>query len=268
MEIPEEDPEELPRIKDSAYWPYAKFIPVLSNEAQSKLEMIDVLEKGLDVYGDDTLIVKIDGVRHFIPKFLTSKHALLFIGFTKARADELWEILVKVSPPVTLPIVGNAEQAFWLHLKLWLVDEFHIMPRSKGSERDDEYTKTVLDLLGFSEVARLQRLVIEGEDGPILTTINEQKPQDIFPLVQRYIYHKWNLLAHLNKSILADKLGGKGWWTRLREEFTKDPVDLDVLYNLNLLWRHTEWKNPREIEGPDPYFVCSDFDGNGPNTSI
>lgn len=268
METPEENPEEIPRIKDSAYWPYAKFIPVLSNEAQSKLENIGALEKGLDIYGDDTLIVKIDGVRHFIPKFLTSKHALLFLGFTKPRADELWEVLLRVSPPVVIPVVGDAEQAFWLNLKLWLADEFYIMPRRTGIERDDEYTKTVLDLLGLSEVARLQRLKIEGDNGPVFTSINEQEPKDILPLVQRYIYHRWNLLAHLNKSILADDLGGKGWWTRLKEEFTKDPVDLDVLYNLNILWRHTDLKNPREIEGQTPYFMCSDFDGNGPNTYL
>ena len=246
MEIPEyDDPAAIPRIRNTAYWPFAKYIPVLSEAAIKKLQDKGVLETGLDIHGEDTLKILINNKRHPIPRYLTSKQALLFLGLTKRRVDTLWEDLLKVTPPFVTPsIYEGGQHPFWMEIKLWLADEIDDNPKRSGTEKNDEISDKVLNKIGLDEGARLQSLMIEGANGPVLTSIQEQKPQDILPLVQRLIYHRWLLLAKMEKAIIHGDTNGKDWWTRLSEEITKDPINLDELYGLHLTWRDTIWKSP------------------------
>lgn len=247
MEIPEHNPETIPRIKNTAYWPYAKYIPVLSEAAMKKLAEKGVLEVGKDNNGDDSLRIKIKDKGYVIPRVLTSKKALLFLGFTKEKVDELWNSLIKVNPPVITPSISDGgEWAFWFELKLWIGDEIYAITKRTADKRDDAWNNTVLGRVGLNDSARLHSLKIKGEKGQVTTFIQEQKPQDLLPLFQRYIYHRWNILAKLDKLVLSDDnpddIFESDWWSRLTEEFEKTPLDLDVLYGRRVTWEHIEWK--------------------------
>lgn len=225
MEIPEYNPETIPRIKDSAYWPFDKRIPVLSEPAIKKLQDHGVLETGLDNYGEDSLIIVFNSTRHFIPKYLTSKPALYFLGLNKSRVDELWGDLLKVTPPIVIPSISDGgADPFFMEIKLWLADENY--------ERNDSVTDNVLNHIGLSEAARSQQLIIHRDGGPITTTIHEQKPKDIIPLVEKFISHKWFVLELMDEMIMSGDRHGKDWWTRLVEELTQDPIDLDEMYGV------------------------------------
>ena len=246
MEIPEYDnPEAIPRIRNTAYWPFAKYIPVLSEAAMKKLQDKGVLETGPDIYGEDTLKILIDNKHHPIPRYLTSKQALYFLGLNKPRVDTLWEDLLRVTPPFVTPsIYDGGQHPFWMEIKLWLADEIEANPKRFGTEKNDEITDKVLNQIGLDKGARLQFVIVGGANGLFLTSIQEQKPQDILPLVQRFIYHRWLLLAKMDKAIIHGDANGKDWWTRLSEEITKNPINLDELYGLHLMWRDTNWNGP------------------------
>lgn len=249
MEIPEYNSETIPRIKNSAYWPYAKFLPVLSETAIRILEARGALEKGQDINGEDTLRIKINNKVYTIPRILTSKKSLSWLGFTKERVNELWETLLKVSSPMIIPSINDGgEWAFWVEIKLWIGDEIYAISKRSADKRDDAWNNTVLSRIGINDTARLQPLKIKGEKGLIYTFIQEQKPQDLLPLIQRYIYHRWHLLSELNKLILVGSShsieAGKNrdWLTNMGEQFETNPIDLDFLYGRSVTWGCTEWK--------------------------
>ncbi|MCJ1349884.1 hypothetical protein MMC31_008127 [Peltigera leucophlebia] len=244
MEIPEFNPVIIPRIKNQAYWPYAKFIPVLSERALSMLKEKFTVVTGEDNNGDAILRITINQKHYVIPRTLTSKRALTFLGFNKERVNDLWDTLINVRPPVVIPsIEDGAAFAFWCELKLWIGDEMYATTKLPETKRNDTWNNTVLSRIGLNDVARFQGLKIKGEDGQVYTYIQEQKPQDLLPLIQRYIFHRWALLAKMDEIIINTDVFDTDWWVKLVQEFEQSPVDLDVLYGRKTTWERTEWKS-------------------------
>ena len=79
------------------YWPYDK-IPVISETALKMLEKNFDYETGRDEFGRHSIKLIIFDNYIEVPKFLTSKGALAFLGFTHTRAEQLWEYLINVPP--------------------------------------------------------------------------------------------------------------------------------------------------------------------------
>lgn len=283
MEIPEYNPEITPRIRNEQYWPFAKFIPVLSDTALRILAERGALALGRDIDGEEGIWIKIDNRSYEIPRILTSKKTLSWLGFNKERINELWDTLNKVSPPIITPAVSDGgEWAFWCEIKLWIGDEMYAITKRSADKRDQSWNNEVLNRIGFGNWDRLKPVKIKGEKGLIYTFIQDQKPQDLLPLVQRYVYHRWNLLTQMNKMILhqssfagsgdggvgggSSGVGGSGGggggshggsgdggsgdggidcFIRMVEQFDTEPVDLDSIYGRNVNWTRTEWKTPR-----------------------
>lgn len=250
MEIPEYNPEITPRIKNTEYWPYAKFIPVLSETALRILEEKGALELGQDISGEEGMWIIINNTVYEIPRILTSKKTLSWLGFTKERVDELWNTLLKVSPPMITPSISDGGAwAFWLEIKLWIGDEMYAITKRFADKTDDSWNNKVLSRIGFNDSARLKPLKIKGEKGLIYSSIQEQKPQDLLPLVQRYVYHRWNMLTQMNKMILRHSSyssSGTDCLTKLAEQFEREPIDLDTMYGRKVTWGRVEWNTPRK----------------------
>lgn len=261
MEIPEYNPEIIRRIRNTEYWPFAKNIPVLSDTALRILAEQGALELGRDMDGEEVMWIRINNTSYEIPRILTSKKTLTWLGFTKERVDELWKTLIKVSPPVITPTESDGgEWAFWFEIKMWIGDEMYAITKRSADKRDDLWNDKILNRIGFNHSARLKPLKIKGDKGLIYTYIQEQKPQDLLPLVQRFIYHRWNMLAHMNKMILrhssyGSSAGGGGsgggggidCLIKMVEQFEMDPVDLDIMYGRTVTWGRTEWKTPAKV---------------------
>lgn len=260
MEVPEYNPEVIPRIKNAEYWPFAKFIPVLSETALQILYKKGAVELGQGSDGEEVIWLIINNIAYEIPRILTSKRTLSWLGFTKERVDELWDSLVKVSPPMITPSISEGGAwAFWQEIKLWIGDEIYATTKRSTDKRDDVWNIKVLSRIGFDDSHRFRPLKIRGEKGLVYTHIEDQKPQDLLPLVQRYVYHRWNMLAQLNRIIIHHAsatyysafAGGitDDCLTTLAEEFERgrfavDPIDLDILYGRKIAWRGVEWCTP------------------------
>lgn len=260
MEIPEYNPEVTPRIKNAEYWPFAKFIPVLSETALQILYEKGAVKLEKDLDGEEIMRIIINNKFYDLPRILTSKRTLSWLGFTKERVDELWESLVKVSPPMVTPSISDGGAwAFWQEIKLWIGDEMYAITERSTDKKDDVWNNKVLSRIGFDHGHRFKSLKIKGENGLMYTRIQDQKPQDLLPLVQRYVHHRWHMLVELNKMILPHSSSyfyssapggiyddGLAW---LAVEFEKgqfdvDPVDLDTMYNHKVTWRRVEWCTP------------------------
>lgn len=258
MEIPEYNPEIIiPRIKNSEYWPYAKFIPVLSETALEILREKGAIELRKDAGGEEIIRIMINNKSYDIPKILTSKGTLSWLGFTKERVDVLWDSLVKVSPPMITPSISDGgEWAFWQEIKLWIGDEMYAITKRSTDQRDDLWNKKVMDRIGFEDLHRSKRLKLMGENGQMVYThIQDQKPQDLLALVQRYVYYRWNMLAQMNKMILLHSSSSHCYSssgmhvdciTRLAVQFEMDPIDLDAMYGHRINWSRVERSTPLE----------------------
>lgn len=220
---------ELQRVEAFKYWPHDRNILVLSESTMNKLKEADILEIGKDPWEEDMLNINIDGVDLKIPKMLTSRAALLFLGFTLAQAEKLWKILLKVSSPPVIPNVENGGQwAFWMGVKLWMCDEIFEAPGLFQRDQEAFWTNQLLDHAGITELCRQQELKVIKDGQVVITNLQDQKPQDVLYLVKKYIDHRWQILAKM-ESVIAHS-DQYEWWPRLSREVTKNPMDFQAVY--------------------------------------
>lgn len=256
MEIPEYNPELIPRIRNTEYWPYAKFIPVLSDAALQMLKEKGAIEIKQDD-GEEVIRIIVENGHYEIPKILTSKKTLSWLGFTQERVDLLWDTLVKASPPIITPSISDGGGwAFWHEIKLWLGDVIYATTKRTADTTDDEWNDKVLKRIGLSDYARLKSLRIRGrEDYTLYTYIHQAKPQDLIPIVQRYVYYRWNMLTQMNKMILYHSScysylsiygpdGSNDCMKTLVKQLEMEPLDLDSMYGRRCTWIGVEWNAP------------------------
>lgn len=216
-------------VEGLKYWPHDKNIPVLSESTMIKLKEANILEIVKDPWKEDTLNIKSGAMDLKVPKMLTSRAALLFLGFTIAQAEKLWSILLKVSSPPVIPNVENGGQwAFWMGVKLWMSDEIFDAPRVFQKDQETLWTHKLLDHAGITQLCRQQGLKLIRDGEIVITNLQDQKPQDVLHLVKKYIDHRWQILAQM-ESVIA--LGDQSeWLPRLIREATKNPMDFQDVY--------------------------------------
>lgn len=220
---------QLKKVEPLKYWPHDKNIPVLSESSIAKLKEARILETGKDPWKEDFLNINIDGANLKIPKMLTSRAALLFLGFEVAQAEKLWKMLLNVSSPLVIPNVENGGQwAFWMEVKLWICDEIFEAPGHVQKDKEAFWTKKLLDRVGITQACREQNFKVIKDGKVVTTNLKNQKPQDVLYLVKKYIDHRWQILAKM-ESVIAQGDHSE-WWPRLRKETTKNPMDFQAVY--------------------------------------
>lgn len=206
---------------DFKYWPYDK-IPVISETALEMLEKNTDYETGRDGFGGHSIKLIIFDKCIEVPKFLTSKGALAFLGFTHTRAEQLWTYLINVPPSMDGPdIEDGGEYYFWkgtvefLDVKISLAKEPAI---NRGRD-----SKALLDDVGLTNKVQLQELRITSDyDESILTCLQAQMPEDALPLAKQYIQHRWEILVGL-EDIITKRVD---WREDTVKKFTQHPIDL------------------------------------------
>lgn len=220
---------ELQRVEAFRYWPHDRNIPVLSESTMNKLKEANILEISKDNWEEDMLNINIDGVQSGMPRMLTSRAALVFLGLTVAQAEKLWKILLKVSSPPVIPNVENGGQwAFWMGVKLWMCDEISEVPGYFQKDQEVSWTNKLLDRAGITKLCREQELKVIRGGETVITCLQDQKPKDVLYLVKKYIDHRWQLLAKMESVLARDD--PSEWWPRFSREMTKSPIDFQAVY--------------------------------------
>lgn len=221
--------KQIPLVEGLKYWPHDRNIPVLSESNLAKLKDAKLLEIIKDPWGEDMLNIKLGTMDFKFPKMLTSRAALLFLGFTEPQAEKLWKILINVSSPPVVPNVENGGQwAFWMGVKLWMSDEIFEAPTLFQREEEASRTYKILDHAGITRRSRQQALKVIRDGKEVLTNLEEQKPQDVLYLVKKYIDHRWQILAKMDSVMALENKSD--WWPRLRREVSKSPMDFQEVY--------------------------------------
>lgn len=221
--------KQIQLVEGLKYWPHDRNIPVLSESNLAKLREANVLEIMKDPFGEDMLHIKQGVVDFRLPKMLTSRAALLFMGFTEPQAEKLWKILIKVSSPPVVPNVENGGQwAFWMGVRLWMDDEIFEARTLFRGEEEVYRTYKILDHVGVTQRCRQQAFKVIRDGKEVLTNLQEQKPQDVLYLVKKYIDHRWQMLAKVESLIALENKSV--WWPRLVKEVTKSPIDFQDVY--------------------------------------
>lgn len=210
---------------DYKYWPYDD-IPIISERVLAKLGGHHEYETAWDTFGERSLKLRILDERIELPKYLTSKGALAFLGFTRTHVKELWQYLIHVPEPMDGPdIECGGEHFFWTDIIQFLDDKIS-SAREAASNHDRKSAKVLLDHMGLTQKVQMQELRITSDDGQtIVTCLQAQMPKYAFSLAKQYIQQRWIMLLELEDII--DR--GGNYRENIAARFTQHPIEMTAV---------------------------------------
>lgn len=195
-------------------------ISVLSNNAESLLTSKEVLEfVSSDRHYDPAWILTINSREHLIPRWLTSRGTLDFVGFTNSTVAEIWTYIKENAPPTkdTYPFASAIDE-FWEAVMTWFDHNVaHMIRHEKDIPESRRTPQLILNFLGIrNEVQGLpMRLHTAGQEIDDAFQLNRIHT-DIVPVwTKRYITRRWNVLKKMNGLVLAQE---EGWWEKIARE--------------------------------------------------
>lgn len=221
-----------------ACWPEEKKIPVLSKfvvDILLKKDNIEIGEEGGKIpfngYGEDILRLKHNKNFYEIPKILTSKGTLHFLGFRPSDVEVLWQYIINRRSPSNEPIAPFRAYRFWIGVNEYLNIKFRtLFERNKYIQVMS--TKHMLDTIGLRNDVQIQTLKITYEGrGPFYISLQNQNPRSVLEWVKRYIHHRWSMLADLET--LISSRPGDGWLLDIVREFNEKPLDSNTAYTID-----------------------------------
>lgn len=210
---------------DFKYWP-CDDINILSERVLTQLAEYNEYERAWDNFGERSLTLIILGRCIHLPRFLTSKAALAYLGFTRTRVEELWQGQIRVPESMDGPnIECGGEYYFWAFIIQFLDDKIS-SARENAENGVIRSSKDLLDDMGLTRNVQRQELrVTSGDDQTIVTSLRAQMPKDALPLAKQYIIQRWAMPLGLNDTI--DQRGS------LREDivtkFTQHPIEITAV---------------------------------------
>lgn len=222
----------MPKVEGSYYWPHQN-IPILSPGTLTLLENANSIETKQDNSGEEYYILKINEISYEIPKFLTSKRALIFLGFTTTKIEEIWNYINDPSfPPWKPDITDGREYWFWERFKIWLDDEIDKTNEQILSNRDKSCSKFLLDSIGLTDDTQLKSLqTTETGSKPVFITLRDRDLSDIFDWVRHYLERKWSMLQLIECAIVKSPQHGNEWLFEIAKEFNENPIDKSPAYD-------------------------------------
>lgn len=221
-----------------ACWPEEKNIPVLSTRIVDILLTKDIIEIGdeggkipFNCYGEDILRLKHNKDYYQIPKYLTCKGTLEFLGFSEKEIDLIWQYVINRKPPSNEPIAPYRAYGFWQGINNYLDTKFkNLVEENKPIQIMD--SKQILDAIGLRNDVQLQTLKLTNEGrNPFYICLQNQNPRYMIQWARRYIRRRWSILADLENHISSRP--GDGWLLDIVREFNDKPIDLDIAYTMD-----------------------------------
>lgn len=207
----------LAHLIEAGICPRFDHVPLLSEEAADILG--DALQMDVNAWGDDAVLLKINGQSFEIPRILTSRGTLDLLGFTESRVEELWNSLKEADPRVS-PLTPKDE--FGKRMTEY-VDEITNSIHLRNEEGHPRSSAELLDALGLTDDAQshLMELISGHELGRLVQPLRESHPDYVLTLAKSYIQHRWNFLQEIDSLIVVQQ---EGW----REEIVKGFMQLPI----------------------------------------
>lgn len=217
-------------------WPVEKKIPVLSELMFNLLLKKDIIETGeeggklpFNCFGDEIFRLKHLNDFYEIPKVITSKGALLFLGFKPNEIEVLWQYIHNPVPQQKEPISSHG--GFWKK-----INEYLDIKCKKLLEQNrfvmTMTTKQVLDTIGLRTDVQIQTLQVTNDKKEILyLSLQNQNPISAISWARQYINRRWKILADLENYINSKP--GDGWILNLVRELKDKPIDSDFPFVLD-----------------------------------
>lgn len=209
---------------DFKYWPYDD-IPTISERVLAKLEEYNEYERDWDTFGERSLRLLILNKCILIPRFLTSKGALVFLGFNRTRVKQIWHNQIRLPEPMDEPDIENGgEHLFWTYIVQFLDD--NISSAREYENNSTASSQDLLDRVGLTREVQRQELRITDADGlTILTSLQAQLPKDAVPLAKQYIKHRWAMLVGL-EDIIDKRVDFR---EDIVAKFTRHPIEIMIV---------------------------------------
>lgn len=213
------------------YWP-CDLVPVFSKPVLATLRKDDDCKKGQDIFGMRSIVLAISFDKLIeIPKIITSRNALVFLGFTPTRAQEIWRYIIMVPESLDGPdIERGGAFYFWKDLTEFVDTKIIAARKHADYMHGRAYSKKLLDDIGLTnEVQMQQGLRIKTDDNnngeSNLTCLQAQMPENAVALAKQYIRYRWDLLLGLGDIIAK----GGNWKEGIVAKITQDPIDFTAL---------------------------------------
>lgn len=221
-----------------ACWPVEKKIPVLSELIFDLLLKKDIIETGeeggklpFNSFGDEIFRLKHNNDLYEIPKVITSKGALLFLGFKTNDIEVLWHYILNRVPPRNEPVSPYRAYGFWRGINEYLDIKCKYL-FDQNRDVTIMQTKQMLDIIGLRTNVQIQTLQITNDRKEILyLSLQNQNPRSVVSWARRYIQRRWRVLADLENYITSKP--GDGWVLDLVKEIKDKPVDSDAPYTMD-----------------------------------
>lgn len=206
------------------YWP-EDLIPVISKPVLAVLTKDEYYMTGQTNFVEYSMILKLSHKEIKIPKYLTSKEALAFLGLNPSRVKELWQDLNSNPELLNRSNIESGKGFYvWKIIIKFLEKKSNITEHANYYDR--AYSKKVLDDIGLTNEAQLRDLKIKTGYGEAILNLQAQIPKDAIFLAKQYIKHRWEMLAQL-EFVIAKR---KNWREDVLMRFIQQPFDLTTFY--------------------------------------
>lgn len=211
--------ENLLQTIEEGICPRFNHIPLLSEEA------INILQNSLKIdvnhWEEDVIRLTIKDQSYEIPRIITSRGALDYLGFNKSQVQKLWNLIkqvdIKVGP---LSPIKEFNQRITRYL-----DDIINSISLRNQDGQLKSSTEILDAIGLTnnvqsrqiELTNLPRL-----DGPVrIIQLRKINPICVLDLARKYVIFRWAFLQKMDELILEQK---EGWWEKIVKEFTQSPI--------------------------------------------
>lgn len=217
-DISDTDQATLEYLIEEGICPRFNYIALLSEEAADILD--NVLEADVNQWGDDALQLTINEQSFEIPRNLTSRGTLDFLGFTDTQVEALWTFLKEVDPRAS-PLAPINE--FGTRM-IEYVDDITKSMNLRNEEGQLKSSGELLNALGLTNDVQSRPVELTsqpGLGGPG-QTLQEIRPDRVLALAKRYIVRRWEFLREMDSLILSQQ---EGWWEKIVKGFTQSPIE-------------------------------------------
>lgn len=245
------------------FWPRNKDVAILSETTLDMLQLRNVIEIEderrrvlLNCYEEDVLKLIINKNKYEIPKYITSRGTLAFLGFTKSKVKVLWQYLNSLNLPLDEAIASYEAYLFWEGVKAWLDLECNKLA-IQYKNNDIIGTKQFLDGIGLTTDVQHQRLKVtyEGKKSEFIYLDKQDMPW-VIQWVKRYIKRRWSILINMDFNINHKPINES--FSDIVMELNDKPVGSEIAYT-------TEYHEPLLDIGPTP--LKSNFEFNDQNSN-
>lgn len=207
----------LEQLKEEGNCPRFNDVYLFSQEATDILS--NALEVDVNLWGEDTLLLRIHDKSLEIPEVLTSRGTLDFLGFTESRVEEMWDFLKEVDPRASPSAPVDEFKKRMIKYLNDIIDSIHL----RDEEGKLRSSVELFDTLGLTYRAKshLEELISAPGPSGVAQRLPETHPEYVLALAKNYILHRFKFLQEMDALVVLQQ---EEWQEELVKGFTQLPI--------------------------------------------